>query len=124
VAKFQVKFSGRLEDVVAELGVSLNGLIRKLAAGQKPVRGTFLTVEHYNAEWVRKHVALAVAQIRFCHHGAQGDFNEALESARLECRTFVDEWVDEHRAKLAEVGFLFDEADLVKKYDRFGRLVR
>ena len=124
MSTFTVNFNGRPEDLLREIGMSLNGLIRKLVGenGTKPIRSTFLRPENAEVGWIRDHVFLQVALALNMRPNEVRDLNVLVKLVKDEYRKDVDQWIEDNREKLAELGFIRDEDEI--KYDRFGRPVR
>ena len=124
MSTFTVNFNGRPEDLLREIGMSLNGLIRKLVGenGTKPIRSTFLKPENAEVGWIRDHVFMQVALALNMRPNEVRDLNVLVKLVKDEYRKDVDQWIEDNREKLAELGFIRDEDEI--KYDRFGRPVR
>ena len=124
MSTFTVNFNGRPEDLLREIGMSLNGLIRKLVGenGTKPIRSTFLKPENAEVGWIRDHVFMQVALALNMRPNEVRDLNVLMKLVKNEYRKDVDGWIEENREKLAELGFIRDEDEI--KYDRFGRPIR
>lgn len=124
MTQFNVSFNGRPEDLLREIGMSLNGLIRKLVGenGTKPIKSTFMRPENAEVGWIRKHV---VNQVAFALHqrpNENRDIAVLMILVEREYKGEVDQWIEDNREKLAEVGFVqLDEEPA--KFDRFGRRV-
>jgi hypothetical protein len=126
VTKFNVTFNGRPEDLLREIGMSVNGLIRTLAgiSGSKPMRSTFMRAENIDVGWIRNHVVMQVAFALHQRPNEKRDLHVLMGRVREEYNAEIQQWIEDNREKLAEVGFLqVDEEHVPVKFDRFGRRV-
>jgi hypothetical protein len=124
MSKFEVSFNGRPEDLLREIGMSLNGLIRKLVGenGTKPIRSTFIRPENAEVGWIREHVVLQVAFALHQKPEEKCQISELMARVREVYKDDIKRWIEDNREKLAEVGFLrLDEENV--RFDRFGRRV-
>jgi len=122
MSSFTVSFNGRFEDLVREIGMSLNGLIRKLVGeeGTKPLRSTFMRPENAETGWIKDHVVLQVAIALWQKPNEARGLGTIADDVRTRYKLEVEEWIEENRAKLAEIGFLRDDDEPVR-FDRYGR---
>lgn len=125
MSKFTVSFNGRPEDLLRELGMSLNGLIRRLVGenGTKPMRSTFMRPENAEADWIRDHVVMQVAFALQQRPNEKRQLRELMGRVREEYTNEIRQWIEDHREKLAEVGFLRLDEEPVK-FDKYGRQYR
>lgn len=126
MSTFTVSFNGRPEDLLREIGMSLNGLIRKLVGenGTKPIKSTFMRPENAEVDWIREHVVLQVAIALHQRPNEQREIAVLKIKVRDTYKPEIQEWIEDNREKLAEVGFLqVDEENVPIKFDRFGRRV-
>lgn len=118
-----VSFNGRPEDLLREVGMSLNSLIRRLVGdnGTKPMRSTFLRPENAQADWIRQHVVLQVAIALQMRPEEKRNVNLLMQLVKDRYKIEIDQWIEDNRDRLAELGFVFDEEDGQIRFDRFGR---
>ena len=122
MTKFNVSFNGRPEDLLREIGMSINGLIRTLvgANGTKPLRSTFMRPENAEVGWIKEHV---IQQVAFAIHQQPNEKREIgflMGRVREEYGQEIQQWIEDNREKLAEVGFLQLD-DEPAKVDKYGR---
>ncbi len=104
MAKFTLPMKGYPDDLIAQLGLELNQLVRRLSGKQGVSR--WLKEEMANTEDVRR---LIVKRVAVSIH------SEASQTADLAAVEFmvakqfgkqIDEWIDERRAIFAEIELL------------------
>lgn len=119
---FNVSFNGRPEDLLREIGMSLNGLIRKLVGenGTKPLRSTFIRPENAEVGWIRKHVVMQVSFALQQRPSEKRDLGVLMGLVDKEYKGEIEKWIEDNRPQLAEIGFVQLDEEPVK-FDRFGR---
>lgn len=110
MSKFSVRFDGYPDDLLAELGMSMNDLIRRIAGGEgtKPVRSTFVKPENANVDWLRENILHQITVAIWQKPKVGKGFSEIKEEVRRTHLKDIDEWIEEKKALLAEIGFLKD----------------
>lgn len=113
MAKFKATFEGYPEDLVRVVGMSMNGLIRKIAEENdaKAVKSTFLRPETATVEWLTQNIEWQVAIALFQRPTEKRAINELARRVAEEYRTEIEEWIEENKVNLAEIGFLFVPED-------------
>ena len=126
MSSFTVNLNGRPEDLLREIGMSLNGLIRRLVGenGTKPLRSTFLKPENADVDWIRHHVVMQVSLALHMRPNEKRDVAAISYLVKQEYRKDIDQWIEDNREKLAELGFIRDDEVEGVKFDRFGRRIQ
>jgi hypothetical protein len=112
MAKFKATFEGYPEDLVRVVGMAMNGFIRKMAEENdaKAVRSTFLRPETATPEWLLDHITEQVAIALFQRPTEKRSINELARRVLEEYRDEIEDWIEENKVNLAEIGFLFPDA--------------
>lgn len=113
MAKFKATFEGYPEDLVRVVGMAMNGLIRKIAEENdaKAVKSTFLRPETATVEWLTTNIEWQVAVALFQRPSEKRSVNELARRVAEEYRKEIEEWIEENKVNLAEIGFLFTPGD-------------
>lgn len=113
MAKFKVHFTGYSDDLVSAVGMSMNALVRKICEEQgcKPVKSTFLRPETATPDWLRQNIEGQVAVALFSRPTEKRSVNELARQVMEVYRDMIDEWIEDNKANLAEIGFLFSPED-------------
>lgn len=109
MAKFKATFNDYSVDLLAQIGMSVNGLIRKIAEeqGAKPVKAGFLAPENATPEWLRAHIEWQVGVALFQRPSENRTINELARRVSEVYGDMIVEWIEENKPNLAEIGFLF-----------------
>jgi hypothetical protein len=112
MAKFKATFEGYPEDLVRVVGMSMNGLIRRIAEENeaKGTRSTFLRPETATPEWLMNHIVEQVAIALFQRPTEKRSINELAIKVIERYRSDIEGWIEENKVNLAEIGFLFPDA--------------
>jgi hypothetical protein len=118
VAKFKAHFEGYPEDLVRVVGMSMNSLIRRIAEENeaKGSRSTFLRPETATPEWLLDHVVEQVAIALFQRPLEKRSINELALKVLERYRGDIEEWIEENKVNLAEIGFLFPDGDTTSAF--------
>lgn len=124
MSSFTVNLNGRPEDLLREIGMSLNGLIRRLAgeSGTRPIRSTFLRPENAEVGWIKEHVVVQVALAFQTRPDETRSLGVLMGHVRERYKKDIENWIEDNRVKLAELGFIRGDEEV--GFDRFGRRVR
>lgn len=116
MSKFSVDLNGHPEDLLREVGMSLNGLIRRLASehGAVPLRKTFLRPETAEIEWIMDHVVTGVATAIRMMPDENREFKVIADYVRERHRKDIEEWIEENREKLAEIWFMRNDIGSIR----------
>jgi len=119
MAKFKARFEGYPEDLVRVVGMSMNSLIRKIAEENeaKGTRSTFLRPETATPEWLLDHVVEQVAIALFQRPTETRTINELARKVIERYRGEIEEWIEENKVNLAEIGFLFPDGSEVETFN-------
>lgn len=113
MAKFKAHFEGYPEDLVRVVGMSMNGLIRRIAEENeaKGGRSTFLRPETATPEWLMDNIVEQIAIALFQRPSEKRSINELALKVIERYRGEIEDWIEENKVNLAEIGFLFDPND-------------
>ena len=111
MSKFFVKFDGYPDDIVAEVGMSMNAFIRKLLGGSsgRPTRPIFLKVEYANEKHLRDLIVWKVSSELFAQPSNKTPYAVISDEVRKRYTEEITQWIEENKALIAEIGFLKDE---------------
>jgi len=115
MGKFKASFEGYSNDLVMMVGMSMNACVRKICEEQscKPAKSSFLVPETANPEWLRNNIAWQVATAIFAKPTEKRNVNELHRKVLEVYADVIEEWIQENKANLAEIGFLFTPEDTV-----------
>ena len=118
MAKFKAHFEGYPEDLVRVVGMSMNSLIRRIAEENeaKGTRSTFLRPETATPDWLLDHVVEQVAIALFQRPTETRSINELALKVLERYRGQIEEWIEENKVNLAEIGFLFPDGDAANSF--------
>lgn len=107
--KIKATFNDYSVDLVSLVGMSMNGLVRKICEEQgcKPVKSKFLTPETATPEWLTRHIEWEVAVALHQRPTEKRNINELARRVAEVYQDVIEEWIEENKANLAEIGFLF-----------------
>lgn len=104
MAKFEVPMKGYPDDLIAQLGMELNALVRRLSGKQGVSR--WLKTEMATVEEVRR---LIVHRTAVAIHSESSHVADLASVEFMVTKQFgreIDEWIDDHRATFAEIEIL------------------
>jgi hypothetical protein len=104
MSKFTVNFKGRSEDLLREIGMSLNSFINRLVErnGAKIIRPMFLNPEDVDTDKIRNRVVTEVAWSIQMRPNENRDFKTLSNLVLEKHKKDIDNWIEDNREKLAE----------------------
>lgn len=111
--KIKVTFIDYSNELVSLVGMQMNGLVRKICEeqGAKPVRSTFLTPENATPDWLIKNIEWQVAVALMQRPKETRTVTELAREVAVVYEEMIGEWIEDNKANLAEIGFLFAPPD-------------
>jgi hypothetical protein len=109
MSKFKVEFMGREEDLVAELGLSLNSLVRRICGkvGVDCAHKTFLDLGDANVGHIRNLIPNVVYKSALMTPTVTGSNVQAFMSEHSDTvKAMVEEWIEDNREKFGELIFI------------------
>lgn len=116
MSTFKVSMNGRPEDLLRQIGMSLNSFIRKVVGehGTKPIATTFLRPQDADAGWIRDHVVLQVARALQARPNEARGFDTIIAWVRESYKDEIKGWIEDNRERLAELGFIRDDFNEIR----------